>query len=86
MACRAAEPYIDILIEKYSYVNILFEQKFELHHMLWFLGCSMRWPVGLSTQARDLRADEFLGICGFLEKDPFDFKAPPATPIAQDSE
>ena len=40
----------------------------------------------LSTQDRDLRADEFLGICGFLERDPFDFKAPPATQIDQDSE
>lgn len=32
----------------------------------------------LSTRERDLRADEFLGICGFLEKEPFDFKEPTA--------
>ncbi len=27
----------------------------------------------LSTKERDLRASEFLKICGFLGKDPFDF-------------
>lgn len=27
----------------------------------------------LSTKERDLRADEFLGICNFLEKKPSDF-------------
>lgn len=28
----------------------------------------------LSTEERNLRADEFLGICDFLGKNPFDFR------------
>lgn len=31
----------------------------------------------LSARERDLRADEFLGICDFLGKEPFDFRVPP---------
>lgn len=31
----------------------------------------------LSKRERSLRADEFLGICGFLGMEPFDFKELP---------
>lgn len=32
----------------------------------------------LSSKERDLRADEFLAICSFLDKSPFDFYKPDA--------